>query len=117
VQWDGEPGIDLVTGVAVPLRAYLESRLLAQYTGNFDTVYPGFTRAVPPDDPPESPDIGARDRRPPLENPLSGPVFGNSRFTIQNVERSGRNVTVTVCNYIYAMAEKQANGTFVPYLS
>ena len=48
VQWDAEPGIDLLTGVAVPVRAYLESSDLAQYTGNLDDAYPGFTRAVPP---------------------------------------------------------------------
>lgn len=117
VQWDAEPGIDLLTGLAVPLRTYLESRVLAQYTGNLEAAYPGFTRAVPPNEPPESPNINARDRRPPLENPLTSPVIGNSRFHIQRVERSGPNVTVGVCNYNYAVAEKQANGTFVPFVN
>jgi hypothetical protein len=116
VQWDAEPGIDLLSGVAVPVRAYLESLLLAQHAGNVDYAYPGFTRAVPPDAPADSPDNGARDRRPPLKYALTSPVIGNNRYRIQSVERSGRSVAVVVCNYVYAAAEQQANGMFVSWV-
>ncbi|MGE0778295.1 hypothetical protein [Mycolicibacterium sp.] len=47
-RWTGEPGIDLTTGWAVPLRAYLESWLLTFYTDDTRSVYPGFDRATPP---------------------------------------------------------------------
>ena len=114
VQWDGEPGIDLVTGVAVPVRAYLESRLLAQYVGKIDQTYPGFARAVAPNEPQDSPNISARDRQPPLEYPLRAPLFGNITYRIQAVERSGRDVTVTVCNFNYAVA-KEHGGKFVAF--
>jgi hypothetical protein len=50
-QWDGEPGIDVLNGAAVPVRAYIESRWLARAAGNLDYAYPGFTQAVPPDPP------------------------------------------------------------------
>lgn len=116
VQWDAEPGIELVTGVAVPVRAYLESRLLAQYVGKLDQTYPGFARAVPPNEPKDSPNISARDRQPPLEYPLGAPLFGNIGYHIQAVERSGRDVTVTVCNFNYAVAE-QHDGKFAAFVT
>ena len=114
VHWDAKPGIELVTGVAVPVRAYLESRLLAQYVGKLDQTYPGFARAVPPNEPKDSPNVSARDRQPPLEFPLDAPLFGNITYYIQAVERSGHDVTVTVCNFNYAAAE-QHNGKFVAF--
>jgi hypothetical protein len=116
VQWSAEPGIELVTGVAVPVRAYLESRLLAQYVGKLDQTYPGFARAVPPNEQKDSPNISARDRQPPLEYPLDAPLFGNIGYHIQAVERSGRDVTVTVCNFNYAVAE-QHDGKFVAFVT
>jgi hypothetical protein len=47
-RWAAEPGIDLLSGPAVPLRAYLESHRLGDLTSNPDSAYPGFKRAVPP---------------------------------------------------------------------
>ena len=111
VQWGAEPGIDLVTGVAVPVRAYLESFQLAQFTAIPDDLYPGFTRAVPPNEP-EGPDASARDRRPTLTHPIRSALIGNIRFHIRSVQRSGRNVAVTVCHYNYGAAEQQANGAY-----
>src|SRR4051794_30743391 len=49
--WSAEPGIDLLTGPAVVVRAYWESIELAQSMGSLDYVYPGFTRAVAPNEP------------------------------------------------------------------
>jgi hypothetical protein len=45
--WSAEPGIDLTTGIAVPLRAYLESWRVIFYTEHLDDGYPGYTRATP----------------------------------------------------------------------
>ncbi|WP_234815712.1 hypothetical protein [Mycolicibacterium boenickei] len=45
-QWTAEPGIDLLLGPAVPIRAYLESHRTGDFTLNPDNVYPGFRRAV-----------------------------------------------------------------------
>jgi hypothetical protein len=114
VQWSAEPGIDLLTGAAVPVRAYLESQLLAQYMGSMDQTYPGFARAVPPNEPKDSPNISARDRQPLLDYPLDKPLFGNISYHIRSVEQAGRDVTVTVCTFNYAVAE-QRNDKFIAF--
>jgi hypothetical protein len=110
-QWTAEPRIDLMTGVAVPVRAYLESFQLAQFTGNADDLYAGFTRAVPPNEP-DGPDPSALDRRPTLKRAIGSALVGNIGFHILMVQPSGRNVAVTVCHYNYAAAEQQANGAY-----
>lgn len=46
--WSAAPGIDLNSGPAVPLRAYLESTRLAAFAGGDPSVvYPGFMRSTP----------------------------------------------------------------------
>lgn len=110
--WDAEPGIDVLTGAAVRVRAYIESTLLAQYMGKLDYAYPGFTHAVAPNAPKDSPDIGARNRIPSLDHPLSNPLIGNDRYRILSLNRDGRNVTATVCNYSYAVAAPHSNNSF-----
>ncbi|WP_428373580.1 hypothetical protein, partial [Mycolicibacterium sp.] len=45
-RWTVPDGIDLTTGWAVPLRAYLESWLLTYFTDDLRSVYPGFDRAT-----------------------------------------------------------------------
>lgn len=40
-RWSAEPGINLLSGPAVPLRAYLESHRIGDMTRNTDLVYPG----------------------------------------------------------------------------
>lgn len=113
VQWDAGPGIDLLTGASVPVRAYLESRLLAQYSGEIDKTYAGFLEAVPPNEPTTSPDMAAWDRRPPLNYPATSSLVGNIRFHIISVVSGIDHLSVTVCNYIYNAAQEQADGTFV----
>lgn len=46
-RWSADPGIDLLTGPAVPLRAYLESHRVGDMTFDANDAYPGFDRAVP----------------------------------------------------------------------
>lgn len=43
-RWSAAPGLDLLQGVAVPVRGYLESRFLAESTGDINDVYAGFQR-------------------------------------------------------------------------
>lgn len=46
--WSASPGIDLETGSAVAVRAYLESyRLIGLAGGDLSAAYPGFLRATP----------------------------------------------------------------------
>jgi hypothetical protein len=46
--WSAAPGVDLDTGPAVALRAYVESYRLAGFAfGDLSVVYPGFMRATP----------------------------------------------------------------------
>ncbi|QRY52216.1 hypothetical protein [Mycolicibacterium septicum] len=111
VRWSAPEGIDLLNGPAVPLRAYLESRLLAENTGNLEYAYPGFGRAVHPNEAPESANIGGRDRIPTLDYPAITPLIGTSRYHIQSVQSSGHTFTISVCNYVYAVAKQQADGS------
>jgi hypothetical protein len=104
-QWDGEPGIDMLTGAAVPVRAYIESRMLAQSMGNLDYAYPGFTRAVPPD----PPDAGWG-LRPNVNHTLDTALVGNARYHILSLSRSADAVTATVCNYDYSVAHQVEDG-------
>lgn len=45
--WSAEPGIDIFTGPAVIIRAYMESYDIATFTADISNVYPGFMRATP----------------------------------------------------------------------
>jgi hypothetical protein len=45
--WTAEPGIDITTGPAMVVRAYLESYNTAWFTLNLDNLFPGFRRVTP----------------------------------------------------------------------
>jgi hypothetical protein len=108
-QWTAEPGIELLTGPAVPVRAYLESRWLAQWAGNLDYAYPGFVEAVPPDVNGTA-DLGAAQRRPVVETALDSPFIGNDQFHILSISGS-THMTATICNYNYSVAKPNKDGT------
>ena len=113
-QWTAGPGIDLVTGPAVPIRAYMESRLDAQTMGEVDYAYPGFVQAVAADSGDGVQELFAENLRPDDDiAPVSQAPVGNNRFRIQSVTRSGGTVTAMLCNYRYGMGLEQENGTFV----
>jgi hypothetical protein len=101
-QWTTEPGIDLLNGPAVPVRAYLESSWLAQWGGTLDYAYPGFAEAVPPNVQGTA-DLGATQRRPVVDTPLNVPFIGNDQFHILAISGSA-HVTATVCNYNYSVS-------------
>jgi hypothetical protein len=114
-QWTAEPGIELLSGPAVPVRAYLESRWLAQWAGNLDYAYPGFTDAVPPDVKGTS-DLGAAQRRPVVETHLDAPFIGNEQFRILSISGSA-HVTATVCNYNYSVSKPKRRRHCVQHCS
>lgn len=111
VVWSAEPGIDLLTGAAVAVRAYVESVVVAETGGDIGYAYPGFTRAVPPNAPEGQPD-SARDRRPNTEHPLTDRVVGTGRYHILRIDSAGRQVTAVVCGWGYGEALDLGNGTY-----
>jgi hypothetical protein len=110
-QWNSAAGIDLLNGPAVPVRAYLESRWLAQWAGSMDYTYPGFTDAVAPNVDAAS-DIGASQRRPEVSAHLVDPFVGTDHFRILSIGGSDRDMTAIVCNYTYSMSTKNDDGTY-----
>lgn len=112
-QWTASPGIDLLTGPGVPIRAFMESRLDAQTMGSLDYAYPGFDRAVAPKLADGGQDILTNNLRPEDTEPVSAIRVGNNRFRIESVTRDGQTVTAILCNYRYGMALEQENGQFV----
>jgi hypothetical protein len=111
VQWTAEPSIDLSVGPAVQLRAYIESRSLAQRMGNEDYAYDGFMDAVPPNEP-SSNDIAARERRPTTDYQSAVPLVGNDRYHLLSLNVSGPATAATICEYTYGYAAQQPNGAF-----
>lgn len=118
-QWSANPGVDLLNGISVPVRAYFESRFLVQYSGSMEFAYSGFIRAVPPNTPTENDDAGTSNRRPNIEHATgSQPMFGNVRFRILSIDATGPNsADVTVCRYIYSLAEREGDGLFTSIVS
>ncbi|SHU36543.1 membrane protein [Mycobacteroides abscessus subsp. bolletii] len=55
IRWSAEPGIDLLTGPAVIVRAYRESYVVGGLMANPAYYYPGFEHAVPQNGPNVSP--------------------------------------------------------------
>lgn len=111
VVWSAEPGIDLLTGAAVVVRAYVESVIVAETGGDIGYAYPGFTRAVPPNAPESQPD-SARDRQPNTEHPIRDRVVGTGRYHILRVDTAGRQVTAVLCGWGYGEALDLGNGTY-----
>jgi hypothetical protein len=112
-QWSADPGIDILSGPAVPVRAFLESRLDTQTMHNLDYAYPGFVRAVAESD--DGNDIFTRNLRPDVSrgNASDAVRIGNNKFRIDSMTRDGDTVTALVCNYRYGLALEQGNGAFV----
>jgi hypothetical protein len=111
-QWTTGPGVDLLIGPAVPIRAYTEARSDVDITGNIDYAYPGFEQAVAADSVDGDQRIFVRNLRPDARRPVDKAPVGNSRYLIQSLTRSGQTVTATLCNYRYGMALENENGTF-----
>jgi hypothetical protein len=112
-QWSADPGFDLLSGPAVPVRAFLESRIDSQTMHNLDYAYPGFDRAVAESE--DGNDMLTRNLRPDVSRGSASEAvrIGNNRFRIDSMVRDGDKVTAVVCNYRYGLALEQDNGAFV----
>lgn len=126
-RWTAEPGIDLLTGPAVPLRAYLESHRIGDMTGNAEDAYPGFTRAVPhPGKPRDAPRSNL-----PKElwgiQPASSPFglgagyppntrfYGNEYFHVLELSPIAGGYRAYVCDGQYRIFhENESTNTFEP---
>ena len=106
VVWSAEPGIDLLTGPAVVVRAYYESSVGALFGGTADFLYPGFYHAVPRDAPPPAP------KWPIGEKPYPYPLVGTDRNHILRIETSGTNVTAAFCNWGYDVTDDLRDGKY-----
>lgn len=114
-QWAASPEINLLTGPAVPIRAFMESRIDAQTMHNLDYAYPGFDRAVAEQSADEGSDILTRNLRPDVtRGSISDAVrVGNNRFRILSITHSRDTLIAVLCNYRYGLALQQENGAFV----
>jgi hypothetical protein len=106
VVWSAEPGIDLLTGPAVVVRAFYESGVGALFGGSADFLYPGFDHAVPREAPPPAP------KWPVGEKPYPYPLVGTDRNHILRIETSGTNVTAVFCNWGYGITDDLGDGKF-----
>lgn len=113
VQWSAAEGIDLTTGPAVAVRAYLESYNLVQLSGSFAKAYDGFESAVPENEPPDDvANPAAFDRRPTTDVPVSAPLSGNIKFRVQSESVAPDTANVVVCSFTYGLGEKQGDGQY-----
>lgn len=113
--WSSAPGIDLDTGPAVALRAYVESYRLAGFAGgNPSVVYPGFMRATPESTGPLQ-DRGSllqlRDVRPETRagyeaaglEYVQRQVYGSQPTYIVNLQPQADGYRATVCLGLYSV--------------
>ena len=111
-QWSAASGVELVDGAAVPIRAYLESRLDAQTMGSLSYAYPGFDRAVASVGDDDRNDLLKGSLRPDEAEAVGNVSVGDSRLRLQSIAPTGATVTATLCNYRYGMALENENGTY-----
>lgn len=107
--WTAAPGIDLTTGPAVVIRAYIESYELATMTFNANDVYPGFLRATP-----ENESTTDGDYRSELTNvrplgaygsdkpPTGAPHFGFNTDHLLELTPEGSGFRAIVCTGFYS---------------
>jgi hypothetical protein len=105
--WTAEPGIDVLTGPAVPVRAFLESFMLSQYAGNLDYAYPGFGQAVPD----SASELWVT--RPALDVPREERSVGNITHHILSMNRVDDDVAAVVCSYNYRVASETEDGSYL----
>lgn len=120
-RWSAEPGIDLVVGPAVPLRAYLESHRIGDFTNDLAATYPGFERAVPEgvtplifrsDTPYQLWNIRPAMGDTPRFDP-PGPFYGNEYFHILELTVIEGGYRAHVCDGLYKVfREGEKPGTY-----
>ncbi len=117
-RWAAGAGVDLVSGPAVPLRAYLESYRISQLTQDTGATYPGFDRAVPQRPPPNSGApaelLGIRPAPDAQQFGPPGPFYGNEFFHILEITPIGGGYRAYVCDGLYKIfREGEEPGKYV----
>ncbi|MDT5198826.1 MAG: hypothetical protein QOH34_348 [Mycobacterium sp.] len=108
IAWTAEPRIDLATDkAAIAVRAYVESYYLSKITVDEKYLYPGFADAVEPDQPGGPP--GTSNLHPRLGSSDPDVWYGTVRHHVLGIARSGDDVTVVACAYLYGSARKSPN--------
>lgn len=119
-KWTASPGIDVTTGPAMIVRAYLESYAVAQSTLDADNVYPGFNRATPENLPREGnyqlQFVNIRPMGPPFTSGPEDatPKYGYETFHFLELTPAGRGYRGIVCSGHYAtfVASRSHPGKF-----
>jgi|GEM_PF-3875155 len=91
IVWTAANDVDLVTGPAVPVRAYIESFVLQRITGDDKYLYPGFTDAV-------------EERWRPAGGGTGEPWVGTLTNHIVSLEESDGEVRAIGCMFTYTAA-------------
>ncbi|OSC31901.1 hypothetical protein B8W67_15580 [Mycolicibacillus koreensis] len=103
MRWSAEPGISVTGRAAVVARAYVESYVLASAMRDDRYLYPGFDHAV--DHNTGNGGISATEALwPDTEQVKYGPIVGTYHNRILTVDKSGSDLTMVVCTYLYATA-------------
>ncbi|TQK31516.1 hypothetical protein FBY28_4553 [Arthrobacter sp. SLBN-53] len=102
ITWSAEPGIDLTTGPAVAVRAYVESYYLAYLTTDEKYLYPGFQNSVEPNTP-DGPDGTEKLWPVPFH---AQKWVGTARHHILRIDTSGRQATAVGCVFSYGSASE-----------
>jgi hypothetical protein len=112
VVWSADPGIDLTSGAAVAVRAYLESYELVLNLGTIRVAYPGFLQAVLDTQQPGTP-------WPYTKHTRSYPLVGTNRWHVLRIDTNNRSVAAVVCWYGFTSANDLGNGKFgyLPHVS
>jgi hypothetical protein len=110
--WSAEPGIDLLTGPGVAIRAYQESYFVASLMRSEEYLYPGFAHAVAPNAPSTAP-LSAQGRWPSTSHPAPHPMVGNEQWHILRIDTSGQDLTAVVCDWgLYTRAFDLGDGNY-----
>jgi hypothetical protein len=122
-RWSADQGFPLDTGWAVPLRAYLESMQVINYTRNLDAGYPGLKRATPEQVeefssewqklPLAQRDIRSSVGRVDVDNP-DHRFVGNEDLRILKAEPIPSGFRAFVCDATYAVFKGSADSRLAP---
>ena len=95
--WSAEPGIDLLTGPAVVVRAFFKSTMIASYAGSNDFLYPGFDHVVPADE--DAAEPGSVNLWPEIGFPSTAPRVGILRDHILRITDHATTTHAITCHW------------------
>ncbi|MDO3402846.1 hypothetical protein QWI29_22635 [Mycolicibacterium neoaurum] len=100
IAWTAEPGIDLLRGSAVAVRAYVESYYLAALTKDQKYLYPGFVQSVDANN--SGGPAGTKELWPSTSRPRVW--VGTVRHHLLRIDQSGDDKEAVGCAYLYGSA-------------